>query len=179
MPPWVHGAINFQMTTFQFSDAPSVRHQVQARTDTVQVDGTEFRVRNTASGCFVTTLNGRAERLYAVAHGDAIYVQLRGRAWKIDKLDLTRSSASTTTEGAGACLAPMPGVVISVLASRGAPVHQGDALMVIESMKLQMTISAPLAGTVAELPFAVGQTFQRGAVLAVVQGAGVEAGGSA
>jgi biotin carboxyl carrier protein len=33
-------------------------------------------------------------------------------------------------------------------------------------MKLQTTICAAVGGVVAELPFAVGQTFQRGAVLA-------------
>ena len=40
-----------------------------------------------------------------------------------------------------------------------------SALLVIESMKLQMTIGAAADGVVAELPLAVGQTFQRGAVL--------------
>lgn len=160
------------MTTFQFSDAPSVRHQVQARADSIQVDGTVFNVRTTTPGCFVTAVNGRTERLYAVAHGDAIHVQFRGRAWQINKLDLTRSSAPAAAGSAGACHAPMPGVVVSVLASRGTTVSQSDALMVIESMKLQMTISAPVAGTVSDLPFAVGQTFQRGAVLAVVQATG-------
>lgn len=163
------------MTTFQFANAPSVRHQVQARTNTIQVDGTDFHVRSTAPGCFVTTVNGRTERLYAVAHGDAIHVQFQGRAWTINKVDLTRSDASSTPEGAGACHAPMPGVVISILARTGEPATQGDALLVIESMKLQMTISAPLTGTVIDLPLAVGQTFQRGAVLAVVQAAGDKA----
>jgi biotin carboxyl carrier protein len=64
----------------------------------------------------------------------------------------------------------MPGVVVSLHTAIGRPVAEGDALLVIESMKLQMTIAAPTAGVVAELPLAVGQTFQRGAVLARVQG---------
>lgn len=160
------------MTTFQFADTPSARYQVQAGFDTMQVGGTDFRVRSTAPGCFLTTVNGRTERLYAVAHGDAIHVQFQGRAWTINKVDLTRSDASSALEGAGACHAPMPGVVISVLARTGESATQGDALVVIESMKLQMTISAPLTGTVVDLPLAVGQTFQRGAVLAVVLAAG-------
>ena len=48
------------------------------------------------------------------------------------------------------------------------PDHPADALLVIESMKLQLTITAACSGTVEPLPLAVGQTFQRGAVLARV-----------
>jgi biotin carboxyl carrier protein len=66
-------------------------------------------------------------------------------------------------------MAPMPGVVVSVQVTAGQRVGEGDALLVIESMKLQMTIAAACAGTVEQLPVAVGQTFQRGAVLAQVR----------
>ena len=47
-------------------------------------------------------------------------------------------------------------------------VREGDPLLVIESMKLQSTLFAAIDGSVAELSFAVGQSFQRGAVLARV-----------
>ena len=60
----------------------------------------------------------------------------------------------------------MPGVVVSLLVQPGQRVRQGDALLVIESMKLQTTLCAACDGTVQELPLAVGQTFQRGALLA-------------
>ena len=63
----------------------------------------------------------------------------------------------------------MPGVVVSWIAQRGASVAAGEALLVIESMKLQMTIEAPQSGTLEDLPFQPGQTFQRGAVLARVR----------
>lgn len=66
----------------------------------------------------------------------------------------------------------MPGVVVSLLASLGQQVQKGDALLVIESMKLQMTISASVGGEVAELPLAVGQTFQRNDMLVRLQPAG-------
>ena len=47
--------------------------------------------------------------------------------------------------------------------------NYADALLVIESMKLQMTIAAACTGTVEQLPLGVGQTFQRGVVLAQVK----------
>ena len=161
-----------QMTTLQFSDTPDKRHQVQMRTEAVYVDGTPLHIRKTAAGSFTGTLAGRTERLRAVAHGDTLYVQLRGRSVTINRVDPTRASASGATGGAGASHAPMPGVVVSLLVTAGQKVSKGDALLVIESMKLQMTISATLDGEVAELPLAVGQTFQRNDMLVRLQTSG-------
>lgn len=153
------------MTTLQFSDTPDTRYQVQVRTEAVYVDGTPIKVRKLAVGNFVGSHGGLTERLRAVAHGDTIYVQLRGRSVSINRVDPTRAAAGGAGAGAGASHAPMPGVVVSLLVSAGQQVSRGDALLVIESMKLQMTISATLDGEVAELPLAVGQTFQRNDML--------------
>lgn len=161
-----------KMTTLQFSDTPDTRHQVQLRTDAVYVDGMPVQIRKAAAGSFVGTLNGRPERLRAVAHGDTLYVQLRGRSVRINRIDPTRASAAGAAGGAGASHAPMPGVVVSLLVAAGQQVRTGDALLVIESMKLQMTIAATLDGTVAELPLAVGQTFQRNDMLVRLQTSG-------
>ncbi|MES2189354.1 MAG: biotin/lipoyl-containing protein [Pseudomonadota bacterium] len=157
------------MTTLQFSDQPDTRHQVQVRTDAVYVDGTPLHVRRLAAGNFVGSLTGGqgklTERLRAVAHGDTIYVQLHGRSFRLNRVDPTRAAAGGGGAGAGASHAPMPGVVVSLLVAVGQQVVKGDALLVIESMKLQMTISATLDGEVAELPLAVSQTFQRNDML--------------
>lgn len=153
------------MTTLLFSNAPGERHQVHRHVDGVQVDDVRLPVRSLGRGDFVASIDGRGERLCAVAHGDAIYVQLKGRAWRLDRVDATRSRGGSATEAAGASIAPMPGVVVSVHTGAGEAVRQGDPLLVIESMKLQMTIGAAADGVVAELPFGVGQTFQRGATL--------------
>ena len=161
-----------KMTTLQFSDFPDMRHQVQVRTEAVYVDGTPIQIRQSAAGTFVGTLGGHTERLRAVAHGDTIYVQLRGRSIQVNRVDPTRASASGAASGAGASHAPMPGVVVSVLVAVGQQAKKGDALLVIESMKLQMTISATLDGEVAELPLAVGQTFQRNDMLVRITTAG-------
>ena len=157
------------MPSFQFTDSPAVRHHVHAGQDDIRVDGTVHQVRAVAAGCFVVRIDGRSERLYAVAHGDTVHVQLRGRAWRIDRVDPTRSAPGAGAEGAGACHAPMPGVVVSLLVAPGQQVGRDEALLVIESMKLQMTISAAVGGEVAELPLVVGQTFQRGDLLARVR----------
>ncbi|MES2536331.1 MAG: biotin/lipoyl-containing protein [Pseudomonadota bacterium] len=163
------------MTTFQFNDKPDARHRVTTQGGAIQVGATSVSVRAVGGGSFASAVNGRNERLQAVAHGDAIFVQLKGRAWRLERIDPLRSASAAASGGAGSLQAPMPGVVVSLLVQHGQQVKEGDALLVIESMKLQMTISAPLDGAVTELPFAAGQTFQRGAVLARVDANGEQA----
>lgn len=158
------------MTQFHFSDAPQQRHTVRPDPagGCVRVDGVETAVRADAGGRYHAVLDGRTERLHAVAHGDAVHVHWRGRAWRLERIDPLRGAAGGGGGGAGATLAPMPGVVVSLLAQPGQRVREGDGLLVIESMKLQTTLTAECGGTVAELTVGVGQTFQRGAVLARV-----------
>jgi propionyl-CoA carboxylase alpha chain len=68
---------------------------------------------------------------------------------------------------AGSLLAPMPGTVIAVQAESGADVEPGQALLVLEAMKMQHTINAPTAGLL-EVAVKVGQQVSAGDVLAVV-----------
>jgi propionyl-CoA carboxylase alpha chain len=68
---------------------------------------------------------------------------------------------------AGSLLAPMPGTVIAVPAGSGTTVEAGQAVLVLEAMKMQHTISAPVAGLL-EVSVQVGQQVSAGDVLAVV-----------
>ncbi len=54
--------------------------------------------------------------------------------------------------------APMVGKVVEVLVQPGASVAADDDLLVIESMKMQIPITAPVGGTVAAVHVAVGAT---------------------
>ena len=62
---------------------------------------------------------------------------------------------------AGSLLAPMPGLVLRVLAEVGAVVTAGQPLLVLEAMKMEQTVSAPAAGVVAELRSAERRSAER------------------
>jgi len=67
--------------------------------------------------------------------------------------------------GAGRLTAPMPGKLVSFLAQPGDKVAKGQALAVMEAMKMEHTINAPRDGVVAELLFGVGDQVTDGAEL--------------
>ena len=66
---------------------------------------------------------------------------------------------------AGRLTAPMPGKVVAFLAQVGDAVKAGQALAVMEAMKMEHTIAAPRDGTVAELLYAVGDQVAEGGEL--------------
>ena len=67
----------------------------------------------------------------------------------------------------------MPGTVVRVAVEPGSEVVAGQAVLVLEAMKMQHTISAPTDGVVTDL-VAVGQQVAAGDVLAVVSSDHVE-----
>jgi 3-methylcrotonyl-CoA carboxylase alpha subunit len=149
------------------------RHQVHlgrcGGQDTVVVDGRPVVVTPLRHAEFAAQLDDLRRRVWVVADGDTIHVQIDGRAFRCQRIDPALSSGASATAGEGAAVAPMPGVVASVLAAPGQAVRCGDALLVIESMKMLLTITAAIDGVVVELPLAAGQNFGRGALLALVE----------
>jgi acetyl-CoA carboxylase carboxyltransferase component len=65
-----------------------------------------------------------------------------------------------------AVTAPMQGTVVAIDVARGDRVGAGQALIVIESMKMEHLVTAERAGVVAEIPVAVGVTVHPGELLA-------------
>ena len=75
----------------------------------------------------------------------------------------------------GAVTSPMPGRVVQVYVKPGQPVRRGEALMVLEAMKMEHTLSAPCDGTVESVAAATGDQVGEGVVL--VRFAGVDGQG--
>lgn len=157
------------MTTYVIQGAELPSHKTRKHGCDVVVDGTRMLVRELTPQTFSVQQSQHPQRLHAVAHGDSVYVQLHGRACRIDRVDPTRANSGSAAQGGGVSQAPMPGVVVSWLMLPGKFVKAGTPLLVIESMKLQMTIEAMQDGVLEDLPFSEGQTFQRGATLARVR----------
>ncbi|HUB75793.1 MAG TPA: biotin carboxylase N-terminal domain-containing protein, partial [Solirubrobacteraceae bacterium] len=97
-------------------------------------------------------IDGRGEWLLA-RDGDAAWIGHNGYAWQVRPL-----SAATDAEAHadGELRAPMPGQVLLVPASVGDAVSAGDPVVVLESMKMELVLAAPIDGSVTELTVAPG-----------------------
>ncbi|HEV2369404.1 MAG TPA: biotin/lipoyl-containing protein, partial [Acidimicrobiales bacterium] len=82
---------------------------------------------------------------------------------------LPRFPEARSELAAGSLVAPMPGRVVRVEVVVGDLVRAGQALVVIEAMKMEHRISAPDEGTVSEVRAEVGARVDVGDVLAVIE----------
>jgi biotin carboxyl carrier protein len=82
------------------------------------------------------------------------------------------SQAENVGEGMAAALAPMPGVIKEVLVAPGDGVTEGQRVLVMEAMKMDVYVNSPSAGTVKAVSVAVGDAVEGGNVLLTVEGGG-------
>jgi acetyl-CoA/propionyl-CoA carboxylase biotin carboxyl carrier protein len=82
-----------------------------------------------------------------------------------------RSERGGSGGGGDTLSSPIQGTVLKVAVQAGADVEEGALVCVIEAMKMENEITAHKAGTVAELPIAVGASVATGDTLAVISAA--------
>jgi acetyl-CoA/propionyl-CoA carboxylase biotin carboxyl carrier protein len=122
-------------------------------------------VRPVAAGRVRVALDGLA-RTYAFARdGDALWIARDGFHLE---LRVARAARGGAGHGADSLEAPMPGTVLLVHAENGQEVEEGEVLVVIESMKMELSIAAPHAGTVHGLDVAPGDKVGQRQLLAEV-----------
>ncbi len=133
----------------------------EARVDgeTVTVGERQWHVRGrAANGGVQVEVEGIARRYAALSRPDVIWV---GRDAHQAEVRTEVKVRSGTVAPAGSLEAPMPGTVLLVEAKNGDEVGEGDVLLVLESMKMELSITAPHAGTVEGLQLAVGDRVAR------------------
>jgi 3-methylcrotonyl-CoA carboxylase alpha subunit len=115
-----------------------------------------------------------AHTAVAVRRGDSVLISYRGQVFTVEKASARSRGAAAA--GSGEMRAPMPGLIVDVVAVEGQTVTKGDKILVLEAMKTQQAFSAPFDGTVTKLPVQKGEQVAEGQLLAVVEAAEQEAG---
>jgi acetyl-CoA/propionyl-CoA carboxylase biotin carboxyl carrier protein len=113
---------------------------------------------------------------YVVADGEGLlWLTGDGDAWQLAETDPVRTADATSSAPTGGeVTSPMPGTVLQVLVTAGEQVRQGAALVIVEAMKMEHTLTAPLDGRVAELPARTGKTVALDELLVVLEPASEE-----
>jgi acetyl-CoA/propionyl-CoA carboxylase biotin carboxyl carrier protein len=106
---------------------------------------TDARVRFDAAGAARVTLDG-VERRYLVDAGEEEIWVARGGHQLV--LRTWRRTAGAEPEQLDSLRAPLPGTVVAVNVADGDPVSKGQVLLVLESMKMELSITSPHAGIV-------------------------------
>ncbi len=125
---------------------------------------TGYRARD-----LLVSYDGVTRRYDCALDGATLWLARDGHTWAIreqEPLDAARHADRST---GGPVLSPMPGTLTVVEVTEGQRVRAGDRLMVVEAMKMEHVLTAPVDGIVRELRARQGATVARGAVLALVE----------
>ena len=73
-----------------------------------------------------------------------------------------RRGSAAANEATGDVLAPMPGSVLEILVEEGDRVERNQTVAIMESMKMELVITAPREGVVRRVAVRPGQQVERG-----------------
>lgn len=107
---------------------------------------------------------GQRKLVNVYRKGEVAHIHCAQGATQIIAVDLLLHAGEAPAEG-GRLTAPMPGKVVSFAVQAGDTVKKGQPLAVMDAMKMEHTIAAPMDGVVAELLYAPGDQVVEGAEL--------------
>ena len=146
--------------TLLLRDGFGAEHRVDTTAEGVRVEGALVRAERQPSGA-IRLEDGRVHLAWAVSSGDTRWVFIDGEVFVFETgRPLARRRRASAAQGS--LTAPMPATVRQVVVSPGARVQQGDVLLVLEAMKMELPVRAPGDGTVAAVKCRQGELVQAG-----------------
>ena len=152
-----------------------IPYPVTAEGATITVNGRPFEVEVGDDGtvlvdgiAYDVTLDGET----AVIAGESVPAQVTGLSATVSASAPTPPSAAApvvASAGAGAVLAIMPGKIVRVMVEPGQQVEEGDAICVLEAMKMENELHARQGGAVRSVHVKPGDDVEKDQVLVEIE----------
>ncbi|WP_147652104.1 acetyl/propionyl/methylcrotonyl-CoA carboxylase subunit alpha [Vulcaniibacterium gelatinicum] len=114
-------------------------------------------------------LDGRGRRFRVDSDPHRVMIHDGERRLRLEPVEVYRRQSGGSAGGEDRIRAPMPGRVVLVRARPGDPVRAGDEVLVIEAMKMELSLKAPRDGSIAEVRAAPGDFVEADAVLVTLE----------
>jgi biotin carboxyl carrier protein len=119
------------------------------------------------SDWYVLTEGDRQVRVAVAADSGTTWVFVDGNTWQVDEPSSER--ARKTRGGDNSVMSPMPATVVAMNTAPGKTVSEGETLIVLEAMKMELPIRAPRSGVVKAVHCAKGDLVQPGVNLLEIE----------
>ena len=147
-----------------------IRAHYKKRAICLEIDNRKIIVKGSINndGDLSADIDGTHTHVTVVLRENILTIIHSGNNYELTIVNKTEHQADEESTP-GSLLSPMPGKVIEVLVSEGDLVKKGAALLILEAMKMEHTITAPMDGTVTTLHYAAGDMLDEGLELLVVE----------
>ena len=119
-------------------------------------------------GWYLVRDGDKTWRVAAAADSNGTWLFFEGRVAYIAR-DAGTSRGRAKGRGDSSVMAPMPATVVSINAAPGQQVAEGETVIVLEAMKMELPIKAPRAGVVKAVHCATGDLVQPGVNLLEIE----------
>ena len=113
----------------------------------------EPTVTSLGDGWYLVDDGEKRWRVAVAGAGDAQWVFVNGQ---VGTVEAPKSGRRRGSKGDAGVMSPMPATVVAVHVTPGQKVAEGDLLIVLEAMKMELPIRAPRDGVVKAVGFAKG-----------------------
>lgn len=141
---------------------------VNARVDAageVLIDDAAFAVTAAGPGVYVVDDGMQRWHVAVAESGETRWVSVNGQVAIVEVDTGSGRGSRKKTAAGGAMMAPMPATVVKVLVAAGQSVAEGETVLVLEAMKMELPIRAPRDGIVLAVRCTQGELVQPGVVL--------------
>ena len=122
----------------------------------VKVDGEEYEVElEKQDGVWNVTIEGKS-----------FNIEIEGGS--VGDTSGSKRKKSARGKKSGTISSTIPGKIVSISAKEGQKVSEGDVVMILEAMKMQNEIQAPLSGTVTAINCKPGDSIEANSPLVVI-----------
>lgn len=157
---------------------------LQSHALTVERAGDEFEIEMNGERANVQLISRAPPRITfshkgkiisarVVSEGKKRWVHVDGATFTLERDDgrIARAKSDGAREGTGSgiVVAPMPGQVRGVLVKKGDAVTEGQALFLLEAMKMELKVGAPHDGVVSKIYVTAGQSVEREQLLGEIK----------
>ncbi|MGH8378988.1 MAG: acetyl-CoA carboxylase biotin carboxylase subunit [Gammaproteobacteria bacterium] len=125
--------------------------------------------KTAAVGHWLLSVGGETYRASVLSHSPQLQVALDGNVYLLTLTDPHAPRSTHQADTATHPVSPMPGRVVAVHVKVGDKVEPGQALLVLEGMKMEYTVKAGLAGCIEEMFCKEGDMVEADALLVEIK----------
>lgn len=121
------------------------------------------------NGVLSLRVDGVGQRVNVQQHGANLLAHDGEQRLALEAVNVYRSQAEGGAGGGNQVNAPMPGRIVVIKVNAGDAVSEGQELLVMEAMKMELSLKAPRDGVVAEVRAAEGDFVEADAALVILE----------